>query len=85
MLRGSPFAARLATSAFGPEETDGTDDDEHISICDGEVRAWVEQGESIHIKAVTREGDPVELSVGRARGLAQSLPKLVARIESAES
>jgi len=61
------------------------DDDEHISISDGEVRAWIEQGESVHIKAVTREGDPVELSVGQARRLAQSLLKLVARIEAAES
>jgi hypothetical protein len=37
------------------------------------------------MKAVTRDGDPVELSVGQARRLAQSLLKLVARIEAAES
>jgi hypothetical protein len=37
------------------------------------------------MKVVTRDGDPVELSVGQARRLAQSLLKLVARIEAAES
>jgi hypothetical protein len=60
-------------------------DDRHISISDGEIRAWIEQGECIHIKAVTRDGDPVELSVGQVRLLAQSLLELVARIEAAES
>ena len=85
ILQESPFAIRRATSTVRRQENDCVDDDEHISISDGEVRAWIEQGESVHIKAVTREGDPVELSVGQARRLAQSLLKLVARIEAAES
>jgi hypothetical protein len=76
---------KLADRRFRRQETERMDDDEFISISDGEVRAWIEQGESVHMKAVTRDGDPVELSVGQARRLAQSLLKLVARIEAAES
>ena len=33
-----------------------------------DVLAWVEQGSSIHLKAVTPSGDPVELTVRRGEG-----------------
>lgn len=53
-----------------------------LSVSDDEVYAWIEQGGSIHIKAVTRAGDPVELSSDEARQLADGLLDLVARIEA---
>lgn len=53
-----------------------------FSVSGDEVRAWIEQGESIHIKASTKEGDPVELSLGEAKRLAQGLLDLVDRIEA---
>ncbi|KRB02520.1 hypothetical protein [Lysobacter sp. Root690] len=33
-----------------------------IALSDGQLRAWVEQDNAIHIKAVSGAGDPVELS-----------------------
>ena len=47
----------------------------------GEVYLWVEQESSIHIKAVTEYGDPVELTEEEARQLAEILRKLAKEIE----
>lgn len=41
-----------------------------------DVYLWLEQGSSIHIKAVTQFGDPVELSSHHARQLATTLTDL---------
>jgi len=41
-------------------------DDEHLKV-------WVEQDTSIHLKAVTKWGDPVELTANDARQLAKVL------------
>lgn len=38
-----------------------------------EIRAWIEQDELVCLKAVTKEGDPVELSASEARQLGQAL------------
>lgn len=38
-----------------------------------EIRVWIEQGESIHLKAISPCGDPVELNALEARSLAQLL------------
>jgi hypothetical protein len=46
----------------------------------GDLRAWIEQ-EAIHIKAIDKRGDPVELSVDEARLLIEHLTKLVGLIE----
>jgi uncharacterized protein (DUF1499 family) len=47
-----------------------------------DVYAWIEQDSSIHLKAATRFGDPVELSVNEARAIADALLKLAALLES---
>jgi hypothetical protein len=39
----------------------------------GDVVLWVEQQSSVQLKAVTRYGDPVELSPDEARRVAQVL------------
>jgi hypothetical protein len=41
-----------------------------------DVYLWLEQESSVHIKAVTSHGDPVELSPMEARRLAEILTKL---------
>jgi hypothetical protein len=33
-----------------------------IALSDGQLRAWVERDNAIHIKALSGAGDPVELS-----------------------
>jgi hypothetical protein len=48
-------------------------------MCDGEVRAWIEQG-AIHMKVVTTSGDPVELTSNEARRLAENLVRLAGTI-----
>jgi len=41
-----------------------------------EVTVWLEQGSSVHIRAVTSSNDPVELSSDEARRLASLLLQL---------
>jgi hypothetical protein len=42
-------------------------------FCDGQVRFWIDQESSIHLKAVTLQGDPVELTAAEAERLATAL------------
>jgi hypothetical protein len=51
-----------------------------ITMCEGNVRAWIEQ-ESIHFKAVDTFGDPVEMTGNEAEILAQQLLCLAAKIK----
>lgn len=44
-----------------------------------EVSVWLDPGGGITIKAVTAEGDPVELSASEARELASALRDLADR------
>lgn len=47
-------------------------------LAGGEIRVWVEQGQSICMRAVTKEGDPVELNAEEVRELIQCLEELAA-------
>jgi hypothetical protein len=49
---------------------------------DDDVRIWLDPGGGITIKAVTPEGDPVELSSTQARQLAQALSELAEQDEA---
>jgi hypothetical protein len=48
----------------------------------GDLRVWLEQDQSICLKAVTRFGDPVELSTDEAEELITILQRLVVHIKS---
>ena len=48
---------------------------------EGDVYIWIEQGQSICIKAVTSFGDPVELNATEAREIAEKLNEFVAKID----
>jgi hypothetical protein len=56
-----------------PEILEPTDD----------VYGWVEPGSSIMFKAVTKFGDPIEISAQEARDIAVALIKLAERLEAA--
>lgn len=43
-----------------------------FEMSDGEVRLWIEQ-ESLHIRAIEANGDPVELTKEEAKKLAEAL------------
>lgn len=47
---------------------------------DGDLRVWVAQRSSVHIKAVTKTGDPVELGEPELRKLIAVLNKLLEEI-----
>jgi len=50
---------------------------------DDDVRVWIDSGGGITIKAVTPEGDPVEISAAQARKLAAALSE-AAELDEAE-
>jgi hypothetical protein len=50
----------------------------------GDAFAWIEQEGSIYLKSVSREGDPLELSAGEARQLAEVLNSLAAELDRLE-
>jgi hypothetical protein len=52
-----------------------------VELANGEVRIWIEQ-EAVHIKAVDRYGDPVELSDVEVRQLADALLGFYARLRA---
>ena len=46
----------------------------------GDAYAWIEQESSIHLKAASKHGDPVELTAEEARELGQVLLELADRL-----
>ena len=47
----------------------------------GDVYCWLEQESSVMLKAVTRFGDPVELTADEARAIAAALTAFAERLE----
>jgi hypothetical protein len=47
-----------------------------------DVFLWIEQDSSIHLRAKTSFGDPVELTAGNARDVAAALVKLANQLEA---
>jgi len=52
-----------------------------VSISHGEVELWVTDDLTIHLKAVTRFGDPVELGSEEAKSLAEALLRFAGMVE----
>lgn len=60
----------------------GADKKYFFELKDAEtVYAWIEQESSIHLKSVTKHGDPVELTADEARELGQVLIRLADKLE----
>jgi hypothetical protein len=51
----------------------------------GEASVWIEQQTSIHLKAVSPQGDPIELTVEEARALASALLSLADELQSLDN
>jgi hypothetical protein len=49
-----------------------------------EARMWIEQESSIHLKAVSPHGDPIELTAEKAREIASALLQLAAELDALE-
>ena len=50
----------------------------------GEVSLWIEQGSSIHLKAVSSQGDPVELTASEALQIADALLEVAKLLKSSD-
>jgi hypothetical protein len=51
-----------------------------FELSDGEIRLWIEQ-ESLHLRVLDVNGDPVELTSGEARKLAEALLSFAMEID----
>jgi len=51
----------------------------------GEAYLWIEQENSIHLKAASKCGDPVEMTAEEARALAHVLLELADRLTAMDS
>ena len=51
-----------------------------FKISDGDAYCWLEQQSSVMLKAVTKQGDPVELTKSEAIELAHALLRAAERI-----
>lgn len=56
-------------------------DNKRVVLSDGEISVSVEQESSIHLKAVSPFGDPVELNAEEAKELAALLLKFAEEID----
>ena len=54
---------------------------EVFSVSDGDVYCWAEQESSVMLKAVTKHGDPVELTKEEAVDLAHALLEAAKKID----
>ena len=54
---------------------------DYFELQNGNVYTWPEAGSSVMLKSVTKGGDPVELSAGEARELAEKLLVFAKRVE----
>jgi len=52
------------------------------SFAGGEIRFWIEQESSIHLKAVSPHGDPTELTAEDAREIAAALIAAAEQIDA---
>lgn len=53
---------------------------EVVRLSDGEVTLWTDEDRSIHLKAVSSFGDPIELNAEEATELANELLRLAALV-----
>jgi hypothetical protein len=53
-----------------------------ISLLDGDISLWIEQGTSIHLKTLSPYGDPLELSAEEAKELAKHLLLLASTLDN---
>jgi hypothetical protein len=55
-------------------------DEEVVTLANGDIVLWVDDESSIHIKSVTKFGDPVELNLEEVNELCDILRRLALRI-----
>jgi hypothetical protein len=51
-----------------------------VSLSDGDISIWIDGESSVHIKSVTKFGDPVELNAHEVDELCEILKKMADQI-----
>ncbi len=54
--------------------------EEVITLGNGEIVLWIDDDSSLHLKSVTKFGDPVELSLEEVNELCEVLRKIAIRL-----
>ena len=67
-----------------PSDHRSNDDTPSVLHPVDDVYGWIEQGSSVMFKAVSRHGDPVELTTHEAREVAKALLQLADRLEAGD-
>jgi hypothetical protein len=52
-----------------------------ITLSNGDIVVWTIEDTSVHIKCITKHGDPVELNAEEVKELCSVLTKLAERLE----
>ncbi len=55
-------------------------EEEVVTLADGDIVLWIDDESSIHLKSVTKFGDPVELSFEEVNELCEVLRRLASRV-----
>jgi len=71
MLATSPRQTILMNTQTGLHE-----------FAEGEVYFWIEQESSVHLKAVSADHDPVELTAAEARDIGNALLKVADKLDA---
>jgi hypothetical protein len=58
-----------------------TNSDEITTLSNGDIVMWAEPSGSLHLKCITKHGDPVELSAEEVKELCVMLERLLKSIE----
>jgi hypothetical protein len=52
-----------------------------IELSNGDITLWIADGDAIHLRAVTKFGDPVEINSEEAKEMIEALRRLIREIE----
>ena len=77
----SRYATRMAIPIFHWSKIMVPMNDDIFRLSNGEITMWIENETSLHIKCVTKEGDPVELNFEEVEELCIILHRLGERIK----
>lgn len=55
-------------------------DEEVITLSNGNIVMWIDGESSLHLKSITKFGDPVELNLEEVNELCEVLKKLALRL-----
>jgi hypothetical protein len=71
---------RISKKSAGRSSEMDSSKDELVTLANGDIAMWVVSG-TLHLKCVTKQGDPVELNVNELAEMVESLQRLMPQLE----